>query len=271
MSRRVAIFGIGPSGMVAAWAALRAGYGVTFFSETNEKSTLYGCQYLHAPIPGILTTKVEQTRVQYRLNGTAEEYRRKVYGDNWQGSVSPEDLAGEHDAWDIRATYDALCGHIMQHKNVKIAPAKINHDWLTSCRSALGKYAHVISTIPAIALCEQPCMHPSQSGHYFQSHSIKAIGAPAYANYEPDLITCSGLSMDLEPWYRRATVFGHTTIEYPRQYRASNVVSVRKPLVSDCDCHPEIIRMGRYGEWKKGVLVHQVYDKAVKLMNGEWV
>jgi hypothetical protein len=41
-------------------------------------------------------------------------------------------------------------------------------------------------------------------------------------------------------------------------------------LSNECDCHPEIIRMGRYGEWTKGVLVHHVFERVESLMNGEW-
>lgn len=258
---------------MAAWAALRGGCGVDFYSDTLCQSTLHGCQYLHAPIPLPNSYSVADTKVSYRLTGTADQYRQKVYGDSYTGKVSPEDLEGEHRAWDIRATYGHLWSLITNHRAVTIYPTHIDSNWIGAAAKVLHRYSHVISTIPAPALCKSPVFLPSQEGHYFSSHAIKAVGAPSYGFLEPDTITCSGLPED--PWYRSATVFGHTTIEYPRTHRpglyGKPLVTVRKPLSADCDCHPEIIRLGRYGQWKKGVLVHQVYWSALKLMNGEWV
>src|SRR4051812_44452720 len=70
------------------------------------KSALYGGQYLHQPIP--VLTQGDPITVGYTLRGSSDDYRLKVYGPMWSGSVSPEDLEGEHTAWDIRATYDEL-------------------------------------------------------------------------------------------------------------------------------------------------------------------
>jgi hypothetical protein len=277
---KVAVFGIGPSGMVAAWAALEAGHDVVFYSNTIEQSKLYGCQYLHAPIPLPKQFKIPATRVDYKLNGSAEDYRRKVYGAKWDGSVSPEDLVGEHDAWDIRATYNALWRIITQRRQVSlVAPVRIDRLWLQEHTAELSEFAHVISTIPAFALCENPRFHPSQSGHMFRHHRIMAAGSvtfedPHSSGVLRDLVECDGTGS--VPWYRRSTVFGYTTMEWAvnksRQIPAdAKAVEVRKPLDTECDCHPEIVRMGRFGEWKKGVLVHNVYGYAQALMREEYV
>lgn len=255
--------------MVAGWAALRAGYDVTYYSNTAEKSKLMGCQYLHAPIPLPPSYKIPQRRVEYKLNGTAEEYRAKVYGEGYHGVVSPEDFIGEHDAWDIRATYDALWDMITQRKNVTLHRVKVTNNWLALNTGPLSEYAHVISTIPATALCQSPVMHPSQEGHLFTSQTIKAVGSKLPIDFE-DIISCDGTPN--VPWYRMAFVFGYRTVEWPRgaQPVPTDAVAVRKPLSTDCDCHPEIIRLGRYGAWQKGVLVHEVYNQASALMRGEW-
>jgi hypothetical protein len=262
--------------MVAAWAALRAGHEVTFYSNTVEKSTLYGCQYLHAPIPLPPEFRVRSTTVAYKLNGSTSEYRAKVYGAAWQGSVSPEDLEGEHEAWDIRATYDALWSTITKRRSVNIVtPVQIHHSWLAAHTRDLSEYAHVISTIPAMALCENPKMLPSQEGHLFRAHRILASGSTEPLDSDNEII-CDGT--DSVPWYRSASVFGYRTMEYPRRQRQivaathgpRGFAEVQKPLSNECDCHPEIIRMGRYGEWTKGVLVHHVFERVESLMNGEW-
>jgi hypothetical protein len=201
-----------------------------------------------------------------------------VYGLAWDGDVSPEDLAGEHDAWDIRATYDAMWEMVTQSRNVAIVPADVKAEWLDRSTGALSKFAHVVSTVPAPSLCKSPVYHPSQEGHLFRVHTIKAAGDVSPYKYPPgefsDFVKCDGTSA--EPWYRTARVFGYRTVEWPRQFQTPTysdvrVATVRKPLQTDCDCHPEIIRLGRYGAWRKGILVHQVYADAVKLFNGEWV
>lgn len=263
--------------MVAAWAALRAEHEVVFYADTVEQSTLYGCQYLHAPIPLPKGVPVDKTTVAYKLNGSPAEYRAKVYGSGWNGTVSPEDLAGEHEAWDIRATYKALWSIITQRRQVSIiAPVQIQHGWVNSHAAELSEYAHVISTIPAYAICEQPVMHPSQEGHLFRSHRILASGS-TMALDEDDQVICDGTPGT--PWYRSASVFGYRTVEWPLKSRRlverlngpKGFAEVRKPLTHDCDCHPEIVKMGRYGSWTKGVLVHNVFEQAEALMRGEYV
>ena len=37
------------------------------------------------------------------------------------------------------------------------------------------------------------------------------------------------------------------------------VAAVRKPLTTDCNCHPDWLHVGRYGRWTKGVLSHDAY------------
>lgn len=269
----VAIFGIGPAGMVTAWAALRAGYGVKFYSDGVTKSTLYGCQYLHAPIPLPGNIEIAKTRVEYRLQGTVAGYRTKIYGDKYGGRVSVEDLEGDHDAWDIRATYDALWNIITRHKKVSIFPIRLEQNWIGASTKLLSSFAHVVSTIPAPSLCLNPTMLPNMPGHYFASHKIRASGTKLPAFKWDDIVVCDGT--EVIPWYRMAVVFGYRTTEWPRG-TASHLIgeratSVSKPLYNDCDCHPEIFRLGRYGAWTKGILVHQVYESAVKLFNGEWI
>jgi len=258
--------------MATAWAAMMAGYNVHFYADTDVKSTLYGCQYLHAPIPVPKRFKVQETHVEYKLNGTADEYRVKVYGSAWAGTVSPEDLAGEHDAWDIRATYDALWELITRDPHVVFSNAKISDAWINAHSRELSRYAHVISTVPAMSLCESPAYTPSMSGHMFYSHTIKAVGSTipfAAQDQVPDHVLCDGT--DEVPWYRSALVFGYRTIEWPRKWSEPNAVVVRKPLHTECTCHPEIVRLGRYGAWRKGILVHNVYEDATTLMENGWV
>ncbi len=242
----IAVLGCGPAGLAAAHTAIGLGHKVTVISKVIEQSKLYGCQYLHAPIPGFET--VPRVRVSYQLQGTPEEYRLKVYGPDWTGKVSPEDFVGEHDAWDIRETYRRLWWQLFMWEDTPFLRMEMNSGML---EGALGMkdFDRVVSTIPAPFLC--------RGGHDFRSHRIWANGSQHPIVTEDNIIICDGTAG--HDWYRISSVFGHRTIEWPdKPADFPPAVQVTKPLSTDCDCFPEVIRAGRYGEWSKGRLVHQV-------------
>ena len=248
---RVLVLGAGPSGLVAAHAATQLGHQVTILSKKREPSLQYGCQYLHAPIPGY--EDVPSVRVSYNLNGTPEQYRQKVYGDAWQGKVSPEDFVGEHQAWDIRETYQLMWE---PYRSV-VEEYEVVDGNLQFARFLYEPDA-IISTIPATSLCEREY-------HTFDRHKIWAAGSNQETTAENSIVCDGTTDMD---WYRIANVFGSRTVEWPINVHAGSVaVRVTKPLKTDCDCHPEVIRAGRYGEWDKSVLVHQVFSKVTEALN----
>lgn len=282
-SKRVAVLGAGPAGLLAAFAASAQGYQVTVFSAPSPltgkvvKSELHGCQYLHMSIPN-LTTESAQS-VSYHLNGSVEEYRRKVYGEGWNGQVSPDEYGpeGRHYAWDLRKAYDRLW-EWAQFMDV-----------FASCHLS-GNNAYplyeenrfVISTVPAPALCTQRDKHkfPTQDIWAMGGRSPDVLpehGEPLDAQlhvlpyYAPNFaVECNG-----EPaprWYRAATVFGHSTLEWPAGAKPpiSGVVAVSKPLSTDCDCWSDNrrwLRAGRYGRWQKGTLVHSAYFDTLGLLS----
>lgn len=252
---RILVLGCGPSGLVAAHAAFQLGHQVTILSKKREPSLQYGCQYLHAPIPGY--EDVPSVTVSYQLNGTPEQYRKKVYGDFWQGKVSPEDFIGEHRAWDIRETYNRMWNDYGKFVNQYTI---VNGD-LSHIRAGYDPDI-IVSTIPVPDLCHN-------AHHMFASHMIYANGSTAKEWPPENHIICNGT--DQADWYRISNVFGYRTIEWP--YITGPIggsprsVKVTKPLKTECDCHPEVIRAGRYGEWDKSVLVHQVYQKVVEALS----
>jgi hypothetical protein len=257
---RTLILGCGPAGLVAAHAAISLGFEAVIISNKDTPSDLYGCQYLHAPIPGY--ENVPRVRVSYSLNGTPEEYRLKVYGRSWEGKVSPEDFVGDHDAWDIRETYRRLWTDLITNRKVRLIKKSIAHGRIPypAGRDSMP----VVSTIPAPALCQD-------GFHNFRSHTIHANGSTgSWMPEGPDMIICDGTTK--VSWYRMSNVFGYRTMEWPwgagpaRKARAATVV---KPLSNTCDCRPEILRVGRYGRWEKGYLVHMVYADVVKGLSGD--
>lgn len=258
-SKRAVVLGCGPSGMFAAHALIQRDWDVQIFSN-RSKSTMYGAQYLHAPIPGLTYDDRNPDRIEYRLTGDAEEYRAKVYGGAVV-QVSPEALEESHDAWDIRAAYDTawdLYGHQVNHLN--LTPESIAH---------LSADV-VVSSIPL----PRTCMDPDT--HKFEGTGIWALGdAPDRGQtvpYRPEynVVECNG-TRDVG-WYRAANVMGHCTVEWPERNKPPlpGVAYVTKPTFTNCTCHFnsdrfKMVRVGRYGTWSKGVLSHSAYDTAARL------
>lgn len=259
----VAIFGCGPAGLFAAWAAVQNGAKRVVIISKKRRSELFGAQYLHMPIPGI---DVESTQVEYRLVGTQENYRQRVYGDNYLGPTSVEEHIGFQEAWDIRATYNRLYDRFEDH--IRSVKGGLDGESLRKMveGGSLQGFDLIFSTIPLPAICLKPSVHK------FTSQRIWAIGdAPERGQYcpvpcEKNRIVCNGLPQDPgEPdWYRVSNVFGHTTAEWPAWFYPNEKVpaaEVRKPINTDCDCHPELRLLGRYGRWEKGILSHQAFNE----------
>jgi hypothetical protein len=254
---QIAILGCGPAGLLAAHAAIGMGEDVVIFSNKG-KSHLNGAQYLHAAIPGTPSEDEEPVTVSYQLFGSGDDYRTKVYGKDWDGTVSPEDLSENHPAWDIRATYDFLWDQYEGSVN----------DSQISAASLLGRsaaeYDMIISSIPAPILCVK--------GHTFASTEIWAAG-DAHGMLEPipyecpdNTVLCNG---EKEPaWYRISNLYGHKTVEWPGTTPKPPVRAVRvtKPTFNNCDCLPNIKRVGRYGRWEKGVLSHDAFQSTLRAL-----
>lgn len=248
---KVAVLGCGPAGLMAAHAAASLGVPTVVMSR-KRKSPLYGAQYLHAPIPNV-TDRDARVTVDYRLVGSVDDYRRKVYGRWWDGTVSPEDLEEEHEAWDIRSTYDRLWDMYQD------AIVDVDVDG-PSVKKVQEHFDLVVNTIPLNSLC----MNPS---HVFKSQEIMAAGdAPDLGiqlnrmyTCPPNMVVCNGEDSPL--WYRMSNIFGHMTVEWPGGSNppVSTAAVVRKPISNNCDCLPGVLLAGRYGSWTKGVLSHDSY------------
>jgi len=260
---KAVILGCGPAGLAAAAAAVSSGYEVVFISKTSGRSQQYGCQYLHAPIPGY--EDVPSVRVRYTLEGTPEEYRHKVYGDKWEGKVSPEDFIGEHDAWDIRETYARMWADLIGSLRIPIIINDISPSRIAELRNRIRHLRpdRIISTVPAPVICV--------NNHAFTGHQIWANGSVSpfagTLDLAANMVVCDGTRAT--PWYRVSNVFGYRTTEWAKR-PGGEAVPVLKPLASDCDCWPEVLRVGRYGSWSKSALVHEVYPAVKQALEEGW-
>lgn len=243
------MLGCGPAGLVAAHAAAMLENDVLILSKAR-KSRMAGAQYLHEPIPG--TPWTESFRVEYTMIGSAEAYRRKVYGDAWDGTVSPEDMTAMHDAWDIRTTYDWLWDTYGEYvQDWHASPAALS--------AAIEMFVPdlVVSSVPAPLLCSE--------GHSFGSTKIWATDTALSQDKTDNRVICNG---ERNPsWYRSSRIQGWEGTEWPGRIQKPPVVpmwEVTKPTRTNCDCFPAVLRVGRYGKWTKGVLSHEAWREVAR-------
>lgn len=253
---KVLILGSGPSGLLAAHAASYlpdANAEVKILSR-KQPSGLFGCQYLHGPIPdlGLRTTTVRYERV-----GTDEDYATKVYGNAFMaGQVSPATLHGTHPAWDIRQAYGALSNRYWDSiEEIELAPETVGEVFTYLVPDL------VINSIPLPVLCQQPEEHAFREQRCWALGDAPDLGQSVPVPCPEDTIICNG---DRDTgWYRVSRVFGHATAEWPGlrpKPPLRGVVPFSKPLATTCDCWPQVVRVGRYGTWTKGVLAHTAFN-----------
>lgn len=250
--KTVAILGSGPAGLMAAHAVGLCGVPMSVHSRP-VKSELGGAQYLHHPIP-YLTANDPDKIITNRLTGTPEGYRQKVYGS---GPNSPENVSamGIEDGekipvWDLNAAYDKLWNWFEGSINEAI----VSPEWLDE---HANEFYLVISSVPAPALCRSPDVHR------FTYQEVWIDSKPALFLPE-DTVQYNG---DREPsWYRASnlggTAGGTEWSSLGPKPPIPNLRLVKKPLRTTCDCFPDILRVGRYGTWTKGVLTHDAYYEA---------
>ena len=115
----------------------------------------------------------------------------------------------------------------------------------------------VISSVPARALCDDHC-------HEFYDAQVVVIEDTFdYGSVDAqNVIIMSGDLQD--PWYRASHIFGHNFVEYPPDMASEKGILLNKPISTTCDCWDEILRVGRYGKWRKGVLAHEAFEDTVE-------
>lgn len=248
---KVAILGCGPAGLLAAYAAELHGHAPIVFSR-KVKSVMPGAQYIHAAIPGLTYNEVA---IKYAKLGTREGYAQKVYGSpdapcSWD--AFPE---GVVPGYDMVAAYDALWD---RYKPI-VLDGLVDHELLAMVQQ---KYDMVFSAVPAPLLCYGDCFFRSQTIWVAKTHRdiCEQLGDPC--------IIYNGQESDL--YYRTSLLNGVGATEYSdaslnvvrRGELVPPLVRAQKPLDNNCRCRPNIIRIGRFGQWKKGVLVHDAFKEA---------
>lgn len=243
----VVILGAGPAGLLAAHAVALAGREPVIFSApeplTNEplKSQVGAATYLHSAIPDLTSAEPDDS-ITFEKIGTRAGYALKVYGDK-DARCSWEKFHGTHPAWALQPAYDDLWVRYSD----RIVPQQVN---AALVRDMIDSFPLVISTIHAMAICE--------AGHSFPSRPIWVTDESLEM---PDqMILYDGRVGTVGDRYRSSRVFGCDSTEYAREVPGSR--SGIKVQPTDCDCFAgDVVRAGRWGEWKPGVLVDHAFQK----------
>lgn len=238
---RVAVLGCGPAGMMAAWAAKQNGADVTIFAP-GKKSVLGGAQYLHDEIPGI---EINPMILDYKKFGTVQGYATKVYGSPKASCSWREFTPGKTTAYPLSDAYDAAWAALQD----RLVAATVSQAKLYSL---IQNFDLTVSSIPKPGLCFNPKHVFTQKYVYIKNKLPDGISSKIPNN----TIIYNGLPDD--KWYRASNIQGIVSTEYP-DVVLGEPRKIPKPLENDCDCWPGVMHVGRYGKWKKGVLVHNAY------------
>jgi len=243
---RVAVLGCGPAGLLAAYAAECEGAVVEIFSKPM-RSKIHGAQFLHEEIDGI---KVPSTEVNFQFLGTPEMYAKKIYGpiaDMVQTSWGKYE--GSITAYSMNHLYAQLWGTYQKRIN---RVEYISKDFINAVEDQ--NYDLLVSTIPAPALCLDP------DEHFFDSQKFWIFDVP-----EDGMPRVGGNQITYNgdwgtPWYRSSRLFGKSYIEFgDNSIHPDNCYPASKIIHTNCDCRKNWIKTGRFGAWKRGVLVHDAY------------
>ena len=266
----VAILGCGPTGLLAAHACRMRSVPFVIFSR-KQKSKLGGAQFSHIPIPGIHEPEASH-KLTYIVEGDAATYAQKVYGGLDQVPFVSFDNVSDGmvvEAWPLVQTYDRLwewySGEIV---DVTLDPLRVMQF------SKVNPFDITFCSIHATQVCLGR-VDPSTT-HFFQSQAIRILNEPLNPNLPDMTIQYDGTKE--HSYYRMSKIFGVGSTEWGA--RASlppglgdRLINVNKPIGTNCDCHeeaqdhpdffPNLIKIGRFGTWKKGVLTMHAYNTVI--------
>lgn len=254
---RAAVLGYGPAGLIAAKTLADLDIPVEVIG-AGGKSVVGGAQYLHEDIFHPAYSDPEGF-IEFLKMGERDVYAGKIY-PQVETSVSWDNYEGAHAAWSLRPVYDQLWG---------VFEDLLVHDTLDGMSLAMlaetDRYDIIFNSIPAQAVC-------LDGMHGFPRVPISLVNYSPIA--VPNVVLYSGRSSD--QWYRTSRIFGEGWTEFGGNFKAEydnimldpeeegNDLKIHrgfKPLGTNCDCHPDVVRIGRFGLWDRKVLLHHVPDQ----------
>lgn len=248
----VVVIGCGPAGLAAAHAAYGLGYPVRVIAP-KVKTPQRGPLLLQRAIPGITVDHPYGYIRQIVIGGSILDYRTKMYGDiniNINGDI----LSPGYHAWRFPEAYDRLW---------ELYSDTIENKWVTSyeMNAIAGDPAVlVVCTAPARSLCDRR--------HSFETVQV-AVTPEAIFPGQPDDTIIFNADPSVE-WSRSSRIFGIEVTEWPVSRAldhaniegmgfGSSIRIIRKPISTNCNCHPYVLRTGRFGAWRNETWVDTAY------------
>lgn len=248
---RAVILGNDTAALLAAHACLDAGWTFDIFAEP-EPEQLHGVPLLYERIPNI---SLPTRKIQVKSENPAG-YSAKVHGPGAQGNVSVG--MGSCYVLDQRSVYR----YLWQHYATNI------YHWVFSASSfepfivdAAHHYQAVFSSLPLALLCNK--------GHRFDQRSYFTIyDSPNQGLMSPVRVALNTVVLDgtnFVGWYRAANVFGHCSVEWPAHKGSPRppipgVMKLTAPVDTNCDCFPEVTKIGPAGTGRESETLDTVYS-----------
>lgn len=245
MKERAAIIGCGPAGILTCHAAILHGVTPVVYAPAVVPSRQHGAQYLHSYIPEAdLDSPFVLT---YNKYGTEEGYQRKIYGDKPVQSSWKKFPEGPVVAWDLGSMYRRL----FDRYALLINEATVTANDLPQL---VEDFDFVVNTAPLDSIAPM--------GEY----KCEYVWIAPFDTYGVPRNTINYFGDDDVEWYRASNINGVCSTEWPGgiPQPVAGAVKVAKPLEAEVST-PGIWRLGRYGQWKKGVLVDQVFTQASEI------
>jgi len=251
----VIVIGCGPAGLAAAHAAVGLGCTVKVIGP-RKRTPQHGPVFLQRPIPGISNDHPDGYIKQIVVGGSIIDYRLKLYGDVNISITSDGILREGIHTWSVQKAYSSMwemyCGFI---KDMTLAPHEVG-----------GLDADlIVSTAPAPNLC----MNPARIGHWQAGHRFESVPIALYfeSSYPRQPINTIIYNAYEEPrWVRSSNVFGNEVTEYRPEDLETETDDfqdpdriIQKPLSTTCDCHPQVLRCGRFGKWNNMAWIDSAY------------
>jgi hypothetical protein len=253
---KVAIYGAGVSGLIAAWACEKRGVDrVDIFSDAIRKPEAFGFNYLHRPCDleyiryGLLSQSILQREIPADV--CSNLYSLKLYGET--GVVNSVGKLAEYGArkmiWNMEDAINFLWDKYQQ----VISISRIRD--LEDLSSRSSDYDIVFSSIPLNKLC--------LDGGSFESAESFVTVFPTDSNNNEVFF-----DVDIESSIcRYGTIWNKFFVESTKKL----FIGSRKMLKvisydGKIDLPENVHLIGRYGEWDKKILAHNVYESVLEII-----
>lgn len=255
----VAIIGVGPAGLLAAWGCYMRNQPYRLFGigagDRAFKSEMGGSQFLHKSVPGLCDENAPDAMIKLKVIGSWRQYRLKVYGqDNVPfASIARAQDKQEMPAWSLENIYEFLWEAIADD-GMNVVVGNVGPEQILNMVES-NQFEAIVSTIPKPAVCLE--------AHAFNSQPVRITQSTIIPESVDNMIIYDATWNT--PWYRTSKVFGAVSTEYG--FNCQDVVMEEphltrsKPMGSNCNCWEGTVNFaGRYGAWDKALLSHDAFE-----------